>query len=83
MRSRNVWEVPCECGCGEIPKYGAWLPGHDGRHRGHLLRAVRNDADAKAAAELIQRGWYDPHGRDAELIEGLARSTISAQGSKD
>ena len=67
----------CLCGCGGRPKStkSYWLPGHDGRHGGHLLRRVRNHADERAAAQLIRRGWYAPLGVVAEMIDGTARKT--------
>lgn len=40
----------CLCGCGAVTKGGRFIPGHDARHHGNLLRA----GDTKALKAL---GW--------------------------
>ena len=46
----------CLCGCGGLPKRGRFLPGHDAKLKGALLRRARH-GDSSALAELRQLGW--------------------------
>lgn len=40
----------CACGCGEMTGGGTFRPGHDARHKGNLLRAIRAGGDEGTAA---------------------------------
>lgn len=57
-----VERAECLCGCGGFPagKGGRFLPGHDGRLKGQLLKVARG-ADPVAAEEaagiLVKFGW--------------------------
>lgn len=55
-RTKKIVELhPCECGCGaQVTRH--FKPGHDARLHGRLLKAAAK-GDAKAKAELKQRGW--------------------------
>lgn len=53
---------PCTCGCGEMTKGGRFIPGHDAKMRGRLIRAAQNEslelADRKQAlADLREHKW--------------------------
>lgn len=51
----------CHCGCGGRTKGGRYIPGHDAKHKGSLMRKVfyLGDTDEGEAArlELVLRGW--------------------------
>lgn len=44
----------CGCGCGEMTRGGDFLPGHDARFRGRLLKAI-DGGDESAIATLLAR----------------------------
>ena len=50
---------PCGCGCGleVLKKTRSYRQGHDARHKGILIRRVRDMADAEAAQLLVAKGW--------------------------
>lgn len=51
----------CLC-CGAPTKGGRFLPGHDARHRGALLRRIRQGdpaAVSQARESMIELGWLD------------------------
>lgn len=49
----------CNCGCGGTPK-GRYLPGHDAKHKGRLIKEARS-ADRRireaAVREAVEIGW--------------------------
>lgn len=48
---------PCQCHCGELANPGRmFLPGHDQRHKGNLIRAMQGGSE-QAEAELRLRKW--------------------------
>lgn len=50
----------CGCGCGNRTKGGRYLPGHDAKHKGRLMRTVFYGSGEEAEAselELQLRGW--------------------------
>lgn len=52
----------CGCGCGNRTKGGRYIPGHDAKHKGNLMRTAHRhegtpEGDA-AILELQVRGWY-------------------------
>ena len=49
----------CLCGCGGQPKGGKFIPGHDARSKGQLLRAYRANGEETAEARqiIIHLGW--------------------------
>lgn len=57
MHDGNTYKLftLCQCGCEELTR-NMFLPGHDMKLKGNLLRAAA-DGDAKAQAELTKRGW--------------------------
>lgn len=72
----------CRCGCGGRTKGGRYLPGHDAKHKGILMRRVYygsstdgaiRSSDAEAAwIELSIRGWahfYDAFARNESKRE--------------
>lgn len=67
---------PCGCGCGQsvLRKKSTYRQGHDARHRGILIRRVREIADAEAAQLLIAKGWRTQTEADAELERAIART---------
>jgi hypothetical protein len=46
----------CECACGGTTRGGRFLPGHDAKLKGRLLRQAA-DGDQGARDELRRRGW--------------------------
>jgi hypothetical protein len=44
----------CGCGCGELTRGGEFLPGHDARFRGQMLKAI-DAGDESAIATLLAR----------------------------
>jgi hypothetical protein len=44
----------CACGCGELTRGGEFLPGHDARFRGRLLRQI-DAGDESALTQLLAR----------------------------
>ncbi len=80
----------CRCGCGAEPSEegSRFLPGHDGRLKGRLLkiwRGVDTIASDEAAAEMRELGWghflveTKAQGRRAALREDLL-SQLTAEG---
>lgn len=48
----------CECGCGGTTRGGRFLPGHDAKLKGALLRqAFAEGGNGAAMAELTRRDW--------------------------
>ena len=48
----------CGCGCGKITSGGEFAPGHDARHRSHLLYRWRILGAVDARDELRERNWF-------------------------
>lgn len=46
----------CACGCGYFTKGGTYLPGHDAKHKGKLMRAYY-EGDETAGLILNLKGW--------------------------
>jgi hypothetical protein len=57
---------PCACGCEELTRGGDFLPGHDQRFRGAMLRAIDAGDEAAIAALL----------RFPKLLHGLTESDL-------
>jgi len=52
--------VPCGCGCGGMTGGGKFLPGHDAKLKGRLIRQCREGTEVqkkKARAMLEELGW--------------------------
>ena len=65
----------CACGCGGMTKGGRFLPGHDAKRKGSLIRAVREKGPGALAAgqELVKRGWKS---QEWVVQEGLLKAAI-------
>lgn len=46
----------CLCGCGQLPRGGKFLPGHDARLAARLNKLAAR-GDEKAIARLEELGW--------------------------
>jgi len=78
---------PCHCGCGKTT-FATFAMGHDAKHKGELLRSF-DKGDQKAAADLINHGWYTKEQLDdrefvvnekkAAQIEKAIKSTEAGQ----
>ncbi|MDQ6832038.1 MAG: hypothetical protein M3008_01460, partial [Chloroflexota bacterium] len=67
----------CECGCGDQTGGGRFLPGHDGRLKGRLIRTARAEGENKEPSaceaawnELVVRRWS--HMFDEEQTRRIA-----------
>jgi hypothetical protein len=47
--------MPCECGCGEEAKAGAFRPGHDQRLRANLERRVGGLLALRSLVESVEQ----------------------------
>ncbi len=70
----------CECGCNEpvVGKKAKFVIGHDGRHKGNLLRRY-DQGDEVAGAELVERGWRSQADLDARHDLPRRRAAISVE----
>jgi hypothetical protein len=69
----------CVCGCGGTTKGGAFLPGHDARHKSTLFREARA-GNADALAEIDQRNWMHLYDKSvAKRDEPAARKSRSRE----
>lgn len=65
---------PCACGCGQTTRGGVWIPGHDARLPGLVLRAVKGEIElTKEQREHAER-------RD---LFARAEAKLAAQKAKD
>ena len=71
----NTEAGKCKCGCGAIPEWGDYIPGHDLKHRSELidraggvdkLTELLNQVDAYAAGEI----------GESELAKGIRRLRV-------
>ena len=63
----------CACGCGQsvLRKKSTYRVGHDAKHKGMLIRRVREIADAEAAQLLIAKGWKAQAEAEAMLEKAI------------
>ncbi len=66
----------CGCGCGNsvLKKSRTYLQGHDQRHKGILIRRVREMADADAGRTLVQKGWKGRTEVEAMLADAIEQT---------
>ena len=71
----------CACGCGGMTKGGRFLPGHDAKHKGNLIRTVREKGPGALAAgqELVKRGWKS---QEWVVQEGQGAGQIEMPGQE-
>ncbi len=77
LHTPDVTDLPmCSCGCGVQVrrKSRTYLQGHDQRHKGILLRRVREVADADAGRTLVQKGWKGRTEIEAMLADAIERT---------
>jgi hypothetical protein len=57
--ARAKFPKACGCGCGGMTKGGAYLPGHDSKHKSRLLQEADGISDEAVAAraKLEKSGW--------------------------
>jgi hypothetical protein len=63
----------CGCGCGELTRGGDFLPGHDARFRGQMLKAI-DAGDESAIAKLLAR---------PSLLHGATEADLRARLGSD
>ena len=68
----------CGCGCGELTRGGDFLPGHDARFRGQMLKAI-DAGDESAIAALLARPTLLHGATEADLRERLGSATRKAE----
>lgn len=73
--ARSKQPQPCLCECGGTTKGGRFLPGHDARLKGRLLKDVRDENASKAdraaaVSKMDEFGWGDFLSRDERAIDG-------------
>ena len=75
----------CACGCGQsvLRRKRTYRVGHDAKHKGMLIRRVREMADAEAAATLVAKGWRTPTEADADLERAIARTGMVVNAEAD
>ena len=59
----------CACGCGELTRGGDFLPGHDARYRGRMLKAI-DAGDESAIGALLAR---------PTLLHGATEASLRAR----
>src|SRR5687767_11246181 len=64
----------CCCGCGELTRGGDFLPGHDARFRGQMLKAI-DARDESAIAALLARPPLLHGATEASLRDRLGSET--------
>ena len=64
----------CGCGCGELTRGGDFLPGHDARFRGQMLKAI-DAGDESAITKLLARPTLLHGQTEEELRERLGSET--------
>ena len=76
---------PCACGCGQsvLRRKSTYRVGHDAKHKGMLIRRVREMADAEAAQLLVAKGWRTETEADAELDRAIARTGMIVNAEAD
>lgn len=76
--------LPCPCGCGNIPEgFGIFMPGHDGRVCGWIVRVERGKAklqDLSLEVQRIYKEWVkqgkpgEPHHpKIKKIIKGMRK----------
>jgi hypothetical protein len=83
----------CGCGCGGRTKGGRYIPGHDAKHKGRLMRTVFYDPEGPAGEaaelELNLRGWmkfypaFAKNERKRERRRGVARCKVCGRPLSD
>ena len=68
----------CGCGCGDLTRGGDFLPGHDARYRGRMLKAI-DAGDESAIGALVARPTLLHGATEASLLARLG----SEQRKKD
>src|SRR3712207_3036745 len=64
----------CGCGCGELTRGGDFLPGHDARFQGQMLKAI-DAGEESAIAALLARPTLLHGATEADLRERLGSET--------
>lgn len=78
-RKADAQPKPCACGCGGETKR-TFLPGHDQRHRGNLLRQIRaGGSEGEAALEALLSFPNLAHGASRESL----RLQLGSDAAKD
>lgn len=65
--------MACECGCGQVPASGDFMPGHDQRYRAETERragGITNNRRLVEAAEELKAGTISAE-RMGELVREL------------
>ena len=75
----NAEPKECGCGCGELTRGGEFLPGHDARFRGQMLKAI-DAGDESAIAKLLARPTLLHGATEADLRERLGSETRKKEG---
>ena len=74
----------CGCGCGGQTKGGRYLPGHDAKHKGILIKKAkaRGPDSIQAGQELVDRGWKTQEWADATCGQQLEIKSIEDETPK-
>ena len=72
----------CACGCGlsVLRRKSTYRQGHDARHKGILIRRVREMADVEAAQLLVAKVWRTQTEAEAMLEKAIEETGMVTNG---
>ena len=84
----KVASGPCPCGCGETPRSGVFVPGHDGRVSGWFrqIEAKKKKVDdLPKSAQVVWASWVrlgKPGGNHPHVREAAVKAVKVTQPAK-
>lgn len=80
--------LPCPCGCGEMPRNGMFVPGHDGRVSGWFRQVEakkKKVGDLPKSAQAVFASWVrlgKPGGNHPHVKEAASKVAKAPQPTK-